>query len=85
MLMLDIKRKQPNPFIPAMLTGTYGFYHYIQLSMTLTLTMGHTVSTKQNLLPSFSHNTFQLNGMKFSVLMKQFKLKIRRQLLNETS
>ena len=37
-------------FRPAMLTGTIDFYHFISLSLTLTLPGGYTVSVKQNLL-----------------------------------
>ena len=65
-----------------MFIGTYGFYHFIPLSVTLTLAGGHKVSTKQNLLASFSY-TSQLNGIKFGVVMKQFKLNILRLLLSE--
>ena len=49
---------QPTFFIPALLIGTIGFYHFIPLSLTLTLPGGHKVSTKQNLLASFSHTFF---------------------------
>ena len=45
---------QPNLFIPAMLTGTIDFYHFIPLSLTLTLSWGHKVSAKQDLLALFS-------------------------------
>ena len=45
---------QPNFVIPAMLTGTIDFYHFILLSLTLTLPGGHKVSAKRNLLASFS-------------------------------
>ena len=40
-------------FIPAMLIGTINFYHFIPLSVTLTLSGGHKVSAKQNLLRFF--------------------------------
>ena len=45
---------QPNLFIPAMLIGTIDFYHSKHLSVTLILARGHKVSTKQNILTSFS-------------------------------
>ena len=41
---------QPNSFIPAMLIGTIDFYHFILLSLTLTLDGGHKIDAKQNLL-----------------------------------
>ena len=44
---------QPNCFISAMLLGIVHFYHFLPLSLTLTLPGGHKVSTKQNLLASF--------------------------------
>ena len=44
---------QPVLLIPAMLIGTMDFYHFIPLSLTLTLPGGHKVSTKQSLLASF--------------------------------
>ena len=44
---------QPTLFIPAMLIGIIDFYHFIPLSLTLTLPEGHKVSTKQNLLLHF--------------------------------
>ena len=41
-------------FIPTMLIGTIDFYHFIPLSVILTMVGGHKVSAKQNLLASFS-------------------------------
>ena len=41
-------------FLAAMLIGTIDFCHFIPLSMALTLAGSHKVSTKQNLLASFS-------------------------------
>ena len=35
--------------------GTIDFYHFILLSLTLTLAGGHKISAKQNLLASVSH------------------------------
>ena len=49
---------QPIFFIPAMLIGTFDHYKFILLSLTLTLPRGHKVSTKQNLLASFSPTLF---------------------------
>ena len=45
---------QPSFFIPAMLKGTIDIYHFILLSVTMTLIGGQKVSRKQNLLASFS-------------------------------
>ena len=45
---------QPNLFILTMIIGTIDFYHLIPLSLILTLSEGHKVSEKQNLLTSFS-------------------------------
>ena len=41
---------QPFFFIPTMHIGTIDFYHFIPLSVALTLAGGHKVSAKQNLL-----------------------------------
>ena len=55
-LTLDISQKLFNQtFIPAMLVGTIDLYHFVLLSLSLTLSGGHKVSVKQNLLASFSH------------------------------
>ena len=53
-LTLGITHKQFNQFIflPAMLIRTIAFYHYVPLSLTLTLPGGHKVSAKQNVLAS---------------------------------
>ena len=48
-------------FVRVMLIGAIGtidFYHFVPLSLTLTLAGGHKVSTKQNLLASFSRMLF---------------------------
>ena len=58
-----------NFFIPVMLLDTIDFYHFIPLSLTLTLPGGHKVSAKQNLLASFSQNIFLLTMMKFDALV----------------
>ena len=49
-----MQTSRPNLFIPAILIGTIDFYHFILLSLTLTLPGGHKVSAKQILLASFS-------------------------------
>ena len=74
---------QPMFFIPAMLIGTIDFYHFIPLSVTLIMAEVHKVSSKQDLLALFTHTFFQQNGMKFGMVMKQFKLNILWLLLNE--
>ena len=38
---------QPDFFIPAMLIGTYDFYHSITLPVPLSLAWGHKVNKKQ--------------------------------------
>ena len=40
---------QPNVFIPAVHMGTIYRSHFVSLSVTLTLAVGHKVSAKQNL------------------------------------
>ena len=40
--------------IYAMLTGIIGFYHFMPLSLILTFSGGHMISTEQNVLSSFS-------------------------------
>ena len=37
---------KPNVFIPALLIGTIDFYHFIPLSLTLTLSGGHKVTVQ---------------------------------------
>ena len=46
------KKQTTNKKNPARLIGTIDFYHFIPLSLTLTLPGGHKVSAKQNLLAS---------------------------------
>ena len=55
---------KPNFFIHAMLIGIIDFFCFRSLSLTLTLTLpgGHMVSTKQNLLASFSPKLFVWSG-----------------------
>ena len=44
-----------NYFLPATLVSAIDFDHFILILLTLTMAWGHKVSTKQNLLASFSH------------------------------
>ena len=53
---------QPNVFIPAVLIGTIELFHFISLSMTLTLAGGHKVNRMQNLWTSFSCKLFNWSG-----------------------
>ena len=46
-------------FIPAMLIGTTDFYHFIPLSLALTMAGNHGVGGKQNLFSSFSRTSFK--------------------------
>ena len=45
-------------FIPAMPIGTIDFYHFIALSLPLTLPGGHKFNAKQNLWALFSRTLF---------------------------
>ena len=67
-LRLDIARKGVNQFffIPAMLISTIDSYHFVPLSLTLTLPGGHRVSVMQNLLTSFSGTISNWSGTLFS-------------------
>ena len=55
-----------------MLIGIIDFYLSIPLSQTLTLSGGHKVIAKQNLLASFSPTLFHLIRMESDVVLKQF-------------
>ena len=69
--------------VPAMLVATIDFYHFVPISVTLTVGGGLRVGTKQNLMASFCH-TFQLIiRMEFHMVLNQFKLNIWILLLNE--
>ena len=72
---------QPNSFAPAMLKAI-DFYHFLLLSMPLTLARDH-FSTKDNALASFSQ-TFQHIRMESDMAMKQLKLNILTLFLSET-
>ena len=60
-------------FIPPMLISIVDCCHFIPLLATLTLAVGHKISTKRNLLASCSC-TFQLYGRRFGIMVNQFKL-----------
>ena len=66
-----------NSFILSMHVGTIDFYYFMSPSVTLTWDGGHKVSTKQGpvCFASFPY-TFRLNGMKFGMVVEQFKLNI---------
>ena len=68
--------------MPAMLGDSIDFYHFVPLSVALTLARGCGVNRRQNLLASFSR-LFQLVRIKFDVVMRQFKLIILILLLGE--
>ena len=85
-LTLDIMRKifVNFLFIPTMLIGTIDLYHFIPLLVTFTLTGGHKVSTKQNLLASFCCTlSNKLIRMKFDVVLKHCKLNNLKVLFSE--
>ena len=48
----------PDLVIPAVFIGTIGFFHFMPLLLTLTLSGGHKVRAKANLLASFSCTLF---------------------------
>ena len=52
---------QPSVFITAMHIGAIGFYHFVPLSVTLTLSRGHNVSAKEDLLVSFFFRHFSID------------------------
>ena len=62
--ILDIACKPFNKmfFIHATFIATIDIYHLLPLSVTLILAGCHTVSTKQNLLASFSHAVLKRMG-----------------------
>ena len=59
---------QPKYLISAMLIGTFNFYHFISLSVALTLTGSYKSQWKP-----YSWLQFWLNGMKFGLMMNPFK------------
>ena len=72
---------EPNFFILAMIIGSIDFHHFMSFSVTLTLAVVRSVENEIFWLHFLSH--FQLNGTKFVVVLKQFKLNILR-LLSQT-
>ena len=60
---------QQNFFIPAVLIGTIGFYHFIPFTVTLTLAGDNKVCAKKSLGFIFSH-AFELIAMKFDKVLK---------------
>ena len=58
-----------------LMMGTINFYHFMSLSVTLTLAGGHKFSGKQYLLVSFSHTLvkFSWAGWNMVWCLKQFK------------
>ena len=69
-------------FISALLIANRNFYHFMSLSVILTLAEGHKVSTKQKPVGFIFPHMFQLNAMKIDLVMKQFKPNILRLLLS---
>ena len=59
---LYTKTVQPTFFIPAMLVGSIDLYYFVPPSLTLTMSGGHKVSAKENLLVSFSCTLFIGSG-----------------------
>ena len=68
--------------IAVMLIGTIDCYHFIPLSMTMTLAGDHKSAQSKTLAFIFS-NTFQAIKMKFYLEVKQFKLNILTVLLSQ--
>ena len=64
--------------VSAMLIGTTDFYHFMPLSLTMTLPGVHKVSAKQKSICFIFSHTFHLIKMKFDVVMTQFKTNILR-------
>ena len=68
--------------IHAMHVSAIDFFHFIKLSLTSTLPGGHKVSTKQNLLVSFSH-TLSSDEDEICCGDEEFNLNILRLLLSK--
>ena len=70
-LTLDIICKVFNLFLAylQMVVGTIDFYHFIPLSLILTLAGDQKVSAKQDILASFS-DTLQLVKVNFEAVLK---------------
>ena len=56
-LGLNLQIVGPNIFTPVVDTSTHGCYHFTPCSVTLLFAWGFKISTKQNLLGSFSHTS----------------------------
>ena len=85
MIGLNIHTFQPDSFIPIMLIGTIDLYHFnifIPLSVTLTLAGRSQGQCKAKPVEFIFMHTFQLNGLKFHMAIKQLELDILRQLLS---
>ena len=66
-----------------MLISTVDFYHFIPLSVTLTLADGSQAQHKPELVGFIFLHIFQLIRMQLDVMLKQFMLKILIMLLDE--
>ena len=70
-----LKTFQPHFFTLALVIGTVNFYHFIPLSMTLTLVGGHKISAEQNLLVSFfAHFSIDQEEILYCVEVSQAEL-----------
>ena len=70
-------------FIPTMLISTIDFYHFMPLSLTLTLAGGSQGQRKVKPRGfTFSH-AIPLHRMKFDIVLKQFKVNILALLLSK--
>ena len=70
-----VQTLQPDSFIVAMLIGAVDCYYFIPVT-DLDLAWGLQGQQKTKLVCFIFLHTFQLNGMKFGVVMKEFKLNI---------
>ena len=64
-----------------MLIGTIDFYHFMLFSLILILPGDHKVKSKP--LHFIISHTFQLIGVEFDLILRQFKLNILIPLLSE--
>ena len=71
--------------VPAMLMETIDCYHFIQLSVTLTLAGRHKVSTMQNLLASFSSTLFISGCGGEAVQVEDLNFNLEWDLFNQAS
>ena len=70
-------------FLTAMPISTISFYHFILLSLTLTLPFSSQGQCKAEPIGFIFSHTFHLSRVKFDVVMKPFKLNILRFLLGK--